>query len=97
MRSVVDPKRHYKKENSSKSNLIPAYSQLGVIKEGPTEFFSSRIAKRERKRTFVEEVLAKHELTSTFKRKYADVQTSKTSGRKDHYKSLKAKRSKSKP
>ena len=55
MRSVLDPKRHYKKENGKAQP--PKYSQVGTIIEGRTEFFSGRIAKKDRKKTFVEEVL----------------------------------------
>ena len=91
MRNVLDPKRHYKKENA-KTNA-PEFSQVGTIIEGPTEFYSSRIPNRERKNTFVDEVLAAEESTGRFKRKYGDIQSSKTSGKKAHYKKLKENRS----
>ena len=90
MRSVLDPHRHYKK--TSKAS-IPQYSQVGTIMEGPTEFLTSRLPNKERKRTFVEEVLANETSTGRFKSKYNDVQASKTSGRKAFYQKLKAKRS----
>ena len=64
MRSVLDPKRHYKKENSK--NDIPAYSQVGTIIEGPTEFYSSRIAKRDRRQTIMEEVIAQEKSSGRF-------------------------------
>ena len=91
MRNVLDPKRHYKKENA-KTNA-PEFSQVGTIIEGPTEFYSCRIPNRERKNTFVDEVLAAEESTGRFKRKYGDIQSSKTSGKKAHYKKLKENRS----
>ena len=90
MRSILDPHRHYKKENSKAS--VPEYSQVGTIIEGPTEYLSSRLSNKERKRTFVEEVLADETSTGRFKRKYNDIQASKTSGRKAFYKNLKEKR-----
>lgn len=90
MRNVLDPKRHYKKDNA-KTNA-PEFSQVGTIIEGPTEFYSSRIPNRERKKTFVDEVLAAEESTGRFKRKYGDIQSSKTSGKKAHYKKLKERR-----
>ncbi len=90
MRSVLDPHRHYKK--TSKTS-IPEYSQVGTIIEGPTEYLTSRLPNKERKRTFVEEVLANETSTGRFKSKYNDIQASKTSGRKAFYKKLKAKRS----
>ncbi|KAF9892205.1 hypothetical protein FE257_002611 [Aspergillus nanangensis] len=90
MRSVLDPKRHYKKEGG-KAN-IPTYSQVGTIIEGPTEFFSGRISKKDRKKTFVEEALTLDRAKGRFKSKYQDIQASKQSGKKAYYKGLQAKR-----
>jgi hypothetical protein len=94
MRSVLDPHRHYKKDN--KRDDVPAFSQVGTIIEGPTEFFSSRLKNKERKQTMLEEVVAQEQASGRFKRKYEDIQTSKQSGKKNFYKALKAKRSKGK-
>jgi len=90
MRGVLDPKRHYKKENGKAK--APEYAQIGTVIEGNTEFFSARINKRDRKRTLVEEVLAGEANSGRFKRKYDEIQASKTSGKKAFYKALKAKR-----
>lgn len=90
MRSVLDPKRHYKKE--SKTAQPPEFSQIGTIIEGPTEFFSARITKKDRKRTFVDETLATERLSRRFDAKYRNIQLSKQSGRKAFYKGLKEKR-----
>ncbi|KAI9841286.1 MAG: hypothetical protein M1838_003649, partial [Thelocarpon superellum] len=92
MRSVLDPKRHYKKNDGSKKSLVPEYSQVGTVVEGPTEFFSGRLANKERKKTFVEEVLSRDENMGRFKRKYNEIQSAKTSGKKAHYQTLKARR-----
>lgn len=91
MRSVLDPKRHYKKDNSNK-NFVPEFSQVGTIIEGPTEYFSARLSNKERKRTLVEEVLEGEKNSQRFKSKYRDIQEAKVSGKKAHYKALKAKR-----
>ena len=91
MRSVLDPHRHYKKESARP--MVAEFSQAGTVIEGPTEFYSSRILNNDRKRTFVEEVLAGEDANGRFKSKYSDVQVVKTSGKKAHYKSLKEKRS----
>jgi len=91
MRGVLDPKRHYKKEGSKPN--IPEFSQVGTIIEGPTEFFSGRLSNKDRKRTFVEEVLNTEKASGRFKNKYGEIQATKTSGKKAHYKSLQAKRS----
>lgn len=90
MRNVLDPKRHYKKESGKVKP--PEYSQVGTIIEGPTEFFSGRVAKKDRKRTFVEETMAADKNNGRFKRKYNEIQDAKTSGKKAFYKSLQAKR-----
>lgn len=65
---------------------------MGIVQEGPTEYYSARIQNKDRKRTFVEEVLAGERQSGRFKRKYADIQTSKTSGKKAFYKALQDKR-----
>ncbi|PGH31598.1 hypothetical protein GX50_05636 [[Emmonsia] crescens] len=91
MRPVLDPHRHYKKDNSKAK--APEYSEVGTIIEGPTEFFSARIPKKLRKRTFVEEAMATEKESGRFRRKYEEIQSVKTSGKTAHYKAVKAKRS----
>ncbi|KAF2671215.1 Fcf2-domain-containing protein [Microthyrium microscopicum] len=91
MRAVLDPKRMYKKQGKFK---IPEYSQVGTIVEGPTEFFSARIKKRDRNESFVGETLKAEKNTGRFERKYEELQTKKRSGKKGFYKSLLAKRRK---
>ncbi|KAL2862967.1 Fcf2 domain-containing protein [Aspergillus lucknowensis] len=90
MRSILDPKRHYKKENGK--SQVPKYSQVGTVIEGPTEFLNGRIVKRDRKKTFVEEALALEQNTRRFEARYNDVQDRKRSGKRAFYKSLRAKR-----
>lgn len=58
MRNVLDPKRHYKKDN--KKGDVPAFSQVGTIIEGATEFYSSRLKNKDRKQTMLEEVIARN-------------------------------------
>ncbi|KAL4958820.1 Fcf2 domain-containing protein [Aspergillus stella-maris] len=90
MRSILDPKRHYKKENGKAQP--PKYSQIGTIVEGPTEYFSGRIAKRDRKKTFVEEALVLERENKRFESRYKDAQNRKRSGKKAFYNNLRAKR-----
>lgn len=71
---------------------MPEFSQVGTIIEGPTEYHNGRLQNKDRKKTFVEEVLAGEAQTGRFKKKYNEIQSSKTSGKKAYYKSLKAKR-----
>lgn len=92
LRDVLDPKRHYKKDKMR--NKFPEYSQVGTIIEGPTEYLTGRLTKKQRKRTLVEEILNVENATGKFKKKYNEIQLSKTSGKKAHYKKVKRMRSK---
>ncbi|KAI1501299.1 Fcf2 pre-rRNA processing-domain-containing protein [Biscogniauxia marginata] len=85
MRDVLDPKRHYKKDTSK---ALPEFSVMGTVIEGPTDFYSSRLTKKEKKRTLVEEVLEAEDTSRRFKRKYSEIQAVKTSGKKGHYKKM---------
>ncbi|CCU77497.1 rRNA processing protein Fcf2/rRNA-processing protein FCF2 [Blumeria hordei DH14] len=93
MRDVLDPKRHYKKDKNR--GKIPEYSQVGTVIQGPTEYLSSRLTNRERKRTLLEEVLNSEKQSGRFKKKYTEIQNAKTSGKKSHYRKLKESRTKS--
>ncbi|KAL0089572.1 Fcf2 pre-rRNA processing-domain-containing protein [Phycomyces blakesleeanus] len=89
MRHVLDRKRHYKKMGK---NYNPKFFQVGTIIESPTEFFSSRIAKKDRKQTLVDELLADEQSKQYFKRKFDETQERTTNGGKKHFKKLKQKR-----
>ncbi|KAK2057670.1 Fcf2-domain-containing protein [Colletotrichum caudatum] len=84
--TAIDPKRHYKKE--SLKARIPQYAHVGRIVEGPTEFHSARLTRRERKQTLVDELLNAEKASGKFRSKYEDIQVKKASGRKAHYKKL---------
>lgn len=90
MRNVLDPKRHYKKETAS----IPKFFQTGTVVEGNTEFFSARIARKDRKKTIADEILNNDKARDYFKRKFDEIQVKKHSGRLKHYKKVKEMRSK---
>ncbi|XP_008290827.1 deoxynucleotidyltransferase terminal-interacting protein 2 [Stegastes partitus] len=55
MRGSMDPKRFYKKNDR---DGFPKYFQVGTVVDNPVDFYHSRIPKKERKRTMVEELLA---------------------------------------
>lgn len=86
-RSALDPKRHYKKDKWQ----IPKHFSTGTIIEGNTDYYS-RMLKRSRGRTLTEEILNDGDSSKYFKRKYAEIQQQKTSGRKAHYKAVKERR-----
>ncbi len=90
MRSVLDPHHHFRKD--TRKDFVPKFSQVGTLVEGPTEFYSGRLTKRERKRTIVEEVLSAREANNKYKTKYDEIQGRKRSGKKAHYKKLVAQR-----
>lgn len=83
-------KQHFKKD--TRKDPFPEFSQVGTLVEGPTEFYSARLTKKERKRTLVEEVLSSGQALSKFKSKYNEIQERKSSGKKSHYKKLVARR-----
>ncbi|KAI1247191.1 hypothetical protein MGN70_011078 [Eutypa lata] len=90
MRDILDPKRFYRKDSSKAA--VPEFSQVGVLVEGPTEWHSARMTKKERKRTLLDEVLETEDATRRFKSKYGQIQEVKTSGKKGHYKKMMEKR-----
>jgi hypothetical protein len=91
LRSFLDPKRHYKKQNSKAEP--PAFSQVGTIIESPAEYYSARLSNKQRKKTLADEVLAVEAENHHFRNEYAKLQAVKTSGKKGSYKIRKMKRS----
>ncbi|KAI4603424.1 hypothetical protein KJ359_003234 [Pestalotiopsis sp. 9143b] len=89
MRSTLDPKRFYKKDSRG---AIPEFSQVGTVVAGPTEYFSARMTKKERKQNMLQEVMDTEASNKKFKSKYGEIQKAKTSGKKGHYKKMTQKR-----
>ncbi|ORX91174.1 Fcf2-domain-containing protein [Basidiobolus meristosporus CBS 931.73] len=83
LRNVLDPKRHYKKDNSKE---LPKYFQVGTIIEGAGEFYSARLTRRERKETILGELMADTDSKRYFKRKFLEVQETKQAGGRKHFK-----------
>ncbi|KAG7272147.1 hypothetical protein CRUP_010216 [Coryphaenoides rupestris] len=55
MRGSMDPKRFYKKNDR---DGLPKYFQVGTVVDSPVDFYHSRVPKKDRKRTMVEELVA---------------------------------------
>ncbi|XP_071454558.1 deoxynucleotidyltransferase terminal-interacting protein 2 isoform X2 [Hetaerina americana] len=70
MRSVLDPKQFYKKNDLK---VLPKYFQVGRVVEAPVDFYHSRIPKKQRKRTIVEELLADADFKRYNKRKFMEI------------------------
>lgn len=71
MRGVLDPKRFYKHNDR---RALPKYFQMGTVVDEGTDFYSSRLTKRQRKQTLVEELMADANIRQYNKRKYSEVQ-----------------------
>nr|XP_061790632.1 deoxynucleotidyltransferase terminal-interacting protein 2 [Nerophis lumbriciformis] len=70
MRASMDPKRFYKKNDR---DGFPKYFQVATVVDNPVDFYHSRIPKKQRKRTMVEELLADAEFRSNNKKKYHSI------------------------
>lgn len=74
MRSAIDPKRFYKKNDREG---FPKYFQVGTVVDSAVDFYHSRVPKKQRKRTIVEELLADSEFRRYNKKKYQEIMTEK--------------------
>eukprot|EP01018_Ginkgo_biloba_P037637 Gb_34113 [translate_table: standard] len=83
LRGVLDPKRHYKADDSKG---LPKYFQVGTVIEPASEFYSARLTKKERKATIADELLSDPALGQYRKRKYLEIQDEKSAGRKKSWK-----------
>ncbi|KAJ8919078.1 hypothetical protein NQ315_012062 [Exocentrus adspersus] len=80
MRSVLDPKRFYKKNDLK---VLPKYFQVGKVIDSPLDYYNNRLVKKQRKNTLVDELLADAEFNKYNKRKYKEIIDEK---QKNHYK-----------
>lgn len=80
MRSVLDPKHFYKKNDIK---ALPKYFQIGKVIDSPLDYYNGRLTKKQRKRTIVDELMADAEFSKFNKRKYKEIVDEK---RKLHYK-----------
>ncbi|XP_017880766.1 deoxynucleotidyltransferase terminal-interacting protein 2 [Ceratina calcarata] len=80
MRSVLDPKHFYKKNDLK---ALPKYFQIGKVMDSPLDYYSGRLTKKERKKTIVDELMADAQFAKYNKRKYKEIIEEK---QKTHYK-----------
>lgn len=83
MRSVLNPKRFYKKNDT---DALPKYFHIGKIIDSPVDYYSSRLTKKERKKTVVDELMADAQFKKYNKQKYKEIIEEK---KKSHYKAFK--------
>ncbi|CAL8308162.1 unnamed protein product [Lota lota] len=74
MRGSMDPKRFYKK---SDRDGLPKYFQVGTVMDSPVDFYHSRVPKKDRKRTMVEELMADSDFRRKNKKKYLEIMAEK--------------------
>ncbi|XP_067892918.1 deoxynucleotidyltransferase terminal-interacting protein 2-like isoform X2 [Heterodontus francisci] len=70
MRAAINPKRFYKKNDR---DGFPKYFQVGEVLDNPVDFYHSRVPKKQRKQTMVEELLADAEFRRYNKKKYQQI------------------------
>lgn len=70
MRSALDPKHFYKKNDLK---VLPKYFHIGKVLDSPAEYYSGRLTKKERKKTIVDELMADAEFSRYNKRKYKQI------------------------
>jgi hypothetical protein len=70
MRSVLDPKHFYKKNDMK---VLPKYFHVGKVLDSPLDYYNGRLTKKERKRTIVDELMADAEFAKYNKRKYKEI------------------------
>ncbi|XP_055857510.1 deoxynucleotidyltransferase terminal-interacting protein 2 [Episyrphus balteatus] len=69
MRSVLNPKQFYKKNDLK---VLPKYFQIGTVQHSPLDYYKERDTKRNKKKTLVDELLADAEFQKFNKRKYKE-------------------------
>jgi len=72
MRNYLDPKRFYKNPDKMKHVI-----GVGTVVEGPEEFTTQRMTRKERKQSLVGEILADKSIKDYTKRKYGEIQKEK--------------------
>ncbi|XP_013144344.1 PREDICTED: deoxynucleotidyltransferase terminal-interacting protein 2 [Papilio polytes] len=82
MRSVLDPKHFYKKNDME---VLPKYFQVGRVENSALDHVNERMTRKQRKRTMVEELLADAEFQKYNKKKYKEILDDK---RKSEYRTF---------
>lgn len=70
MRSVLDPKRFYKKNDHAN---LPKYFQIGRVIDSPADYYTDRTTKKDRKKSLVDQLMADAEFKKYNKRKYTEI------------------------
>ncbi|KAJ6646087.1 Deoxynucleotidyltransferase terminal-interacting protein 2, partial [Pseudolycoriella hygida] len=69
MRSVLDPKHFYKKNDLK---VLPKFFQVGKVLPSPLDYYNERDTRKTKRKTLVDELMADAEFQRFNKRKYAE-------------------------
>lgn len=75
LRGALDPKHHYKRFDETK---FPTNFQMGTVEDDPLDFYSGRMAQRQRKDTLTEQLLVDPAVSAARKRRYNKLQAEAT-------------------
>jgi len=89
LRGAYDPKRFYKNADTSK---LPTHFSIGTVVEGAQDFHSSRMTKKERGRTFAEEIAKDAAIKKARTNRFVKLQNEKKGSGGDKRKSSKGKK-----
>jgi hypothetical protein len=77
-RNYLDPKKFYKSSDNFDGKVL----QVGTVIEGSDEFYSSRLAKKDRRQNITEEIMADATVKNYAKCKYIEVQQERAKPRR---------------
>ena len=60
----------------------PEFSQVGTIIQGPSEYYSSRLPNKDRKRSLVDEILSAEAANGRLRKKYSSLQLANANSKK---------------
>ncbi|KAI9205898.1 Fcf2 pre-rRNA processing-domain-containing protein [Polychytrium aggregatum] len=82
-RNVLDPKKHFKRDTRKG---LPKHFQVGTVIAGAADFYSGRLARKERHESITGEIMADLDKKKYFKRKFLEIQEKKQEGTRKAYK-----------
>eukprot|EP00475_Leptophrys_vorax_P034046 TRINITY_DN5446_c0_g1_i1.p1 TRINITY_DN5446_c0_g1~~TRINITY_DN5446_c0_g1_i1.p1 ORF type:complete len:291 (+),score=109.46 TRINITY_DN5446_c0_g1_i1:90-875(+) len=73
LRTFLDPKKHFKKDTKLEKGQFPKVFQFGTVVAGAHEFYSSRLSKKERAPSILDEILKDKDKLRFVKRKFQEI------------------------
>ena len=93
LRSAMDPTQHYKKIDTKGMPktfqvtllFLDSMAQVGTIVDDPTNFYSSRSTKRDRKKDIIDSILSDPTSRMYYNKKFQEIQAHKQRSARDIY------------